>query len=791
MHHEGKQMAEQSPEHYVMQSEPSLAGEASMEKGEGHASGCYERNHRRRPQNARSINNVKSLQRVQEAPVEVSESQQTPVTTPSEEKKNSTLISEEKSVKDKKKTMSGKAVKCRVILLNGETFENEIDKNAKGEDLLEKVCSHLNLVERDYFGLSFNDTQSVKMWLNNEKKIAKQMRGVPWVFNFEVKFYPPDPAELKENITRYQLVLQLRSDIAEGKLPCSFVTHALLGSYIVQAELGDYDPAEHGHDFSYLKDMKFAPQQTEDLLIKISELHKQHRGQKPDQSELHYLENAKKLAMYGVDMHQARDSGSVEIMLGVCASGLLIYRDRLRINRFAWPKILKISYKRNYFYIKIRPGELDNIENTIGFKLASHKLAKRLWKTAVEHHTFFRLKEAEPIMKKGMVIGPNKYRYSGRTQWQAMSSEVDREQPAFHRTGSVSAGHLEREETTMPATQTKPMKQIGSYRSIDNSIEHVNSSFAYRYDSPQSKADCVSATLSARSLADSCVMDPFTSPRTENYKEIIVEEKRHYAPVMKELNDTLRSKHSTLPLAHSSPNGSILRKKSIPPNSEQFDRENFDFDNQMNDDGTYVDAEGRYRDRDGNLIIKRNVIPGPRPTQEDYNQHHGNDEYGNQLYNSNTGNSMSDPNFAREYQPRDNAAGRDDNLPYVRTETRTVTYSRENGNADNNFPGADQMITSQTHSTRTYMMETTTYQRESGQVGQQVNIQSYNEDDDEQQLLDAIRSVTELNSDMTVEKVVVKDVLPCQVFVALPIVVAQFFTSQMVISEHEIFFVTG
>lgn len=105
-----------------------------------------------------------------------------------------------------------------------------------------------------------------------------------------------------------------------------------------------------------------------------------------------------------------QDSESVEIMLGVCASGLLIYRDRLRINRFAWPKILKISYKRNYFYIKIRPGELDNIENTIGFKLASHKLAKRLWKTAVEHHTFFRLKEAEPLVKKGVGIGPNKYR---------------------------------------------------------------------------------------------------------------------------------------------------------------------------------------------------------------------------------------------------------------------------------------------------------------------------------------------------------------------------------------------
>jgi hypothetical protein len=53
------------------------------------------------------------------------------------------------------------------------------------------------------------------------------------------------------------------------------------------------------------------------------------RGQTPAEAELHYLENAKKLAMYGVDLHPAKDSEGVDIMLGVCASGLLVYRDRL------------------------------------------------------------------------------------------------------------------------------------------------------------------------------------------------------------------------------------------------------------------------------------------------------------------------------------------------------------------------------------------------------------------------------------------------------------------------------
>lgn len=53
-----------------------------------------------------------------------------------------------------------------------------------------------------------------------------------------------------------------------------------------------------------------------------------YRGQSPAEAELHYLENAKKLAMYGVDLHPAKDSEGVDIMLGVCASGLLVYRDK-------------------------------------------------------------------------------------------------------------------------------------------------------------------------------------------------------------------------------------------------------------------------------------------------------------------------------------------------------------------------------------------------------------------------------------------------------------------------------
>ncbi|KAM9055318.1 band 4.1-like protein 3 isoform 2-T3 [Megaptera novaeangliae] len=328
-----------------------------------------------------------------------------------------------------------KSMQCKVILLDGSEYTCDVEKRSRGQVLFDKVCEHLNLLEKDYFGLTYQDAENQKNWLDPAKEIKKQIRSGAWHFSFNVKFYPPDPAQLSEDITRYYLCLQLRDDIVSGRLPCSFVTLATLGSYTVQSELGDYDPDECGSD--YISEFRFAPNHTKELEDKVIELHKSHRGMTPAEAEMYFLENAKKLSMYGVDLHHAKDSEGVEIMLGVCASGLLIYRDRLRINRFAWPKVLKISYKRNNFYIKIRPGEFEQFESTIGFKLPNHRAAKRLWKVCVEHHTFFRLLLPEAPPKKFLTLG-SKFRYSGRTQAQTRraSALIDRPAPYFERSSS-------------------------------------------------------------------------------------------------------------------------------------------------------------------------------------------------------------------------------------------------------------------------------------------------------------------------------------------------------------------
>uniref|UniRef100_A0A8C6V9B1 Protein 4.1 n=1 Tax=Neogobius melanostomus TaxID=47308 RepID=A0A8C6V9B1_9GOBI len=332
----------------------------------------------------------------------------------------------EEDTKAPKAPRKPRNMEIKITLLDDTSYELELEKHAKGQDLFDKVCDHLNLLEKDYYGLAIWDTPTLMTWLDMNKEIRRQVRGGNY-----------NPAQLTEDITRYYLCLQLRKDILAGRLPCSFVTLALLGSYALQSELGEYDPEVHLPD--YAKSLKIAQGQTPELEEKMMELHRSYRAMTPAQADLMFLENAKKLSMYGVDLHQAKDLDGVDIMLGVCSSGLMVYKDKLRINRFPWPKVLKVSYKRSSFFIKIRPSEVELYESAIGFKLPNYKASKKLWKVCVEHHTFFRLTSTEMATtpRKFLALG-SKFRYSGRTQAQTRqaSSLIDRPAPAFQRTNS-------------------------------------------------------------------------------------------------------------------------------------------------------------------------------------------------------------------------------------------------------------------------------------------------------------------------------------------------------------------
>lgn len=352
-----------------------------------------------------------------------------------------------------------------VLFLDETSHTFQLEKKAKGSDLLELVFQHLELSERDYFGLQFqpkcatttnssNNNKGDKngssgtgagserggnsiesgRWLDPNKPFRKQWNAVRLsgdvspVLSFRVKFYINDPSRLCEEYTRYQFYLQIRRDIFQGKLLVALNTACLLASYTVQSELGDYNPLEHTH--GYLSDLQLLPEQNEETEHRISELHKLHRGQLPADAEYNYLEHAKRLDMFGIDFHKATDSAGKELKLGVSSIGLLVYQNGIRINTFSWSKMVKVSFKRKDFFIQLRRELSESYDTLLGFNMGSHRNAKSLWKACVEHHSFFRLQRPHRSPRFLPLTLGSKFHYSGRTELQAVQENRQRSKVA-------------------------------------------------------------------------------------------------------------------------------------------------------------------------------------------------------------------------------------------------------------------------------------------------------------------------------------------------------------------------
>ncbi|XP_039535970.1 protein 4.1b isoform X4 [Pimephales promelas] len=323
-------------------------------------------------------------------------------------------------------------LQCRVNFLDDTHFVWELERNAVGQVLFSKVCEHLDLLERDYYGLVMWDSPSTRVWLDCAKEIRKQIKSPETEFFFSIKFYPPDPSILAEDITRYLLCLQLKKDILIGRLPCPSDILPLLGSYTVQSTLGDYDPNLHKNN--YVSEIVLAPNQSEELEERVMELHSTYRFMSPAQADMLFLENAMGLPMYGVDLHPAKDVSGADVMLGVCSEGLMVYEDEIKTNIFPWPRVLKISYKRSTFLLKMRPSEQDESEGDVCFRLATYRACKQLWKCSVEHHSFFRNRLQDTKAKRLFTLG-SRFRHHGLAQSQCLeaSGNITRAPPRFTR----------------------------------------------------------------------------------------------------------------------------------------------------------------------------------------------------------------------------------------------------------------------------------------------------------------------------------------------------------------------
>ncbi|XP_038209437.1 FERM, ARHGEF and pleckstrin domain-containing protein 1 isoform X2 [Zerene cesonia] len=338
----------------------------------------------------------------------------------------------------------GKMLAVRVQMLDDSISMFQIQSKALGRVLFDQVCRQLHLLEADYFGLEYQDANGTKYWLDVEKPMCRQV-GLSMLeptLRFCVKFYTPDPARLEEEFTRYLFCLQVKRDLAHGCIQCNENTAALMASYIVQAECGDFVPEDYP-DHTYLSGYKFFPKQDPESERRIMENHKKHIGQSPAEADLNLLETARRCELYGIKMHSAKDHEGVPLNLAVAHMGIVVFQQITKINTFSWAKIRKISFKRKKFLIKLHPEGYGHYRDVVEFFFEGRNECKNFWKKCVENHGFFRCSSVPrlPRHKTKVLSRGSSFRYSGKTQKQIVEFVRDNyvKRQTFQRSGSFRA----------------------------------------------------------------------------------------------------------------------------------------------------------------------------------------------------------------------------------------------------------------------------------------------------------------------------------------------------------------
>ncbi|KAF3688833.1 FERM domain-containing protein 5 [Channa argus] len=279
-----------------------------------------------------------------------------------------------------------------------------------------------------------------KHWLEFTKSIAKQMKSQPpFTMCLRVKFYPPDPAALKEEITRYLVFLQIKRDLYHGRLLCKTSDAAMLAAYILQAEIGDYDPGKHPEGYS--SKFQFFPKHSEKLERRIADIHKTELiGQTPETSERNFLQKAQMLETYGVDPHPCKDVSGNPAFLAFTPFGFVVLQGNRRVHFLKWNEVTKLKFEGKTFHIYANQKEDKKIILT--YFAPTPEACKHLWKCGVENQAFYKLEKSSQVRtvsSSNLFFKGSRFRYSGRVAKEVMeqSAKIKREPPEIHRAGLV------------------------------------------------------------------------------------------------------------------------------------------------------------------------------------------------------------------------------------------------------------------------------------------------------------------------------------------------------------------